>query len=115
MTRLLNIIGEKNIPFVLLTGDQPVYTLIVQLRNEKKEKFNKIIPILGPFHTQAAFAKQFEGSGLSDIFVSASIIADKLVDQAMRGKHFRRVVRALQLTYEALQRRIIRKSLDKGI
>ena len=119
MTYLLNIAEEKNIPFLLLTGDQPVYTLIVQLRNENKEKFNKIIPILGPFHTQVAFitaiAKRFEGSGLSDIFVSASIIADKSVDQAMRGKHFRRIVRALQLTYEALQRRIIRKSLDEGI
>ena len=55
MTRLLNIIEEKNIPFVLLTGDQPVYTLIVQLRNESKEKFNKIIAILGPFLTQVAF------------------------------------------------------------
>ena len=32
----------------------------------------------------------------------------------MRGKHFR-IARALQLTYEALQRRIIRKSLDEGI
>ena len=119
MTRLLNIIEDKNIPFVLLTGDQPVYTLIVQLRNENKEKFNKIIPILGPFHTQVAFitaiAKRFEGSGLSAIFVSVSIIADKSVDQTMRGKHFRRTVRALQLTYEALQRRIIRKSLDEGI
>ena len=119
MTRLLNIIEDKNTPFVLLTGDQPVYTLIVQLRNEKKEKFSKIIPILGPFHTQAAFitaiAKWFEGSGLSDTFVSASIIADKSVDQAMLWKHFRRIVRALQLTYKALQRRIIRKSLDEWI
>ena len=86
---------------------------------KNKEKFNKIVSILGPFHTQVAFitaiAKRFEGSGLSDIFVSASIIADKSVDQAMRGKHFRRMVGALQLTYEALQRRIIRKSLDEGI
>ena len=72
MTWLLKIVEEKNIPFVLLTGVQPVYTLIVQLRNENKEKFNKIIPILGSFHTQVAFitviAKRFEGSGLSDIF-----------------------------------------------
>ena len=119
ITRLLNIIEERNIPFVPLIGDQSVYTLIVQLRNETKEKFNKIIPILGPFHTQVAFitaiAKRFEGSGLSDIFVSGTIIADKWVDQAMRGKHFRRIVRALQLTYEALQQRIIRKSLDERI
>ena len=91
MTRLLNIIEERNISFVLLNDDQPVYTLIVQLRNENKEKFNKIVPILGPFHTQVAFitaiAKRFEGSGPSDIFVSASIIADKSVNKAMRGKH----------------------------
>ena len=55
MARLLNIVEEKNIPFVFLTGDQPVYTLIVQPRSENKEKFNKVIPILGPFHTQVAF------------------------------------------------------------
>ena len=115
----MNSIEEKNIPFVLLIGDQSVYTLIVQLRNENKEKFNKIIPILGPFHTQVAFitaiAKRFQESGLADIFVSASIIAEKSVEQAMRGKHFRSIVRALQLTYEVLQRRFIRKSLDERI
>ena len=47
MTCQLNIIEEKNIPFILLTGDQLVYTLIVQLRNENKKIFNKIILILG--------------------------------------------------------------------
>ena len=64
----------------------------------------KIVPMLGPFHTQVAFitaiSKRLEGSGHSDIFVSANIIADKSVDQAMRVKHFRRiVVRALQLMH----------------
>ena len=101
MPRLLLVIEEKNIPFVVLTGDQPVYTLIVQIRNECNGKFDKIIQFLGPFHTQVAFitaiARRFEGSGLTDIIVSASIIADKSVDQAFRGKHYRRVVRALQL------------------
>ena len=119
MTRLLKVIEKKELPFVLLTGDQPVYTLIVQLRNEGNGKFDKIIPILGPFHTQVAFitaiSKRFEGSGLSDLFVSAGIIADKSVDQALRGKHFRRIVRALQLTYESLQRKIIRKGIESGI
>ena len=119
MTCLLNIIEEKNIPFVFLTSDQPVYTLIVQFRNKNKEKFNKIIPIFRPFHTQVTFitanTKQFEGSGLSDTFISASIIADKSVDQAMCKKHFGRIVQALQPTYKALQQRIIRKSLDKEI
>ena len=117
MTRILKVIDEKNMSFVLLTGDQPVYTLIVQIRNENDEI--KIIPILGPFHTQVAFItaiwKTFEGSGLSDIFVSAGIIADKSVYQAMRGRHFRRIARAPQLTYESVQCRIIGKSINKGV
>ena len=62
-----------------------------------------------------SYFKRFEGSGLSDIFVSTGIIADTSIDQTMRGKHFRRIVRALQLTYESLQCRIIRMSIDKGV
>ena len=52
-----------------------------------------------------AIAKRFEGSGFSD----------KSVDQAVRGKHYRRIVRALQLMYETLQRRIIRRATDGGL
>ena len=119
MTHLLQVIDEKSLPFVLLTGDQPVYTLIVQVRNECVGMFDKIIPFLGPFHTQVAFitaiSKRFQGSGLADIVVSASIIAEKSVDQAFRGKHYRRIVRALQLMYEALQRRIIRRGVENGL
>ena len=119
MERLRKVILEREMPFCQLVGDQPVYTLIVQLRNENLEKFHNIIPVLGAFHTQVAFittiAKRFEGSGLSDIIVSADIIADKSVDSALRGKHYRRIVRALQSVYEALQRRIIRNGYANGL
>ena len=75
-------------PSLILTGDQSLYTLIVLIRNENSDKFKKITPILGPFHTQVAFmtslAKRYEGSGLSDLIVSTSIIANKSIDQAMR-------------------------------
>ena len=96
-----------------------MYTLIVQVRNECVGTFDKIIPFLGPFHTQVAFitaiSKGFQGPGLADIVVSASIIAEKSVDQAFRGKHYRRIVRALQLMYVALQRRIIRRGVENGL
>ena len=32
---------EKNMPFVLLTGDQPTYTLIVQIEMEMMEDSTK--------------------------------------------------------------------------
>ena len=93
--------------------------MIVQLRNENRERFENIIPVLGPFHTQVAFitaiSKRFEGSGLSELIVSADIVAEKSVDKALKGKHFRRAVRALQLVYEALQRCIIRNGVTAGI
>ena len=80
-----------------------MYTLIVLVRNECVGTFDKIIPFLGPFHTQVAFitaiSKRFQGSGLANIVVSASINAEKSVDQAFRGKRYRRIVRALQLMY----------------
>ena len=41
ITRLLNIIEEKNVPVFFLTGDQPVYTLIVQKQREiQQNSFN---------------------------------------------------------------------------
>ena len=118
MMRLVEIIKNKNMPFLLLTGDQPVYTIIVQLKNEQPSLFEKIIPFLGPFHAQCSFitsiSKRFSGSGLSELIVSSDMIADKSVDAALRGKHYKRIVRTLQLTYEALQRRIIKIGIENG-
>ena len=115
---MVNLIKEKNMPFLQLVGDQPVYTLIVQLRYENPDKY-KIIPILGPFHCQLSFInvinKRFRGSDLTDIIVASGIISEKSVDQAFKGKHYGRIMRALQLTYEALQRRIIRIGIEEGL
>ena len=119
MTRMVSVIEEKNMPFVQLIGDQPVYTLIVQIKNEHAARFKNIIPVLGPFHTQCSFItainKRFSGSGISDLIVSADIIAEKSIDQAFRAKHFRRIVRALQLVYESLQRGIIQLGIKEGL
>ena len=42
-------------PFQQLVGDQPVYALIFQLRNENRKAFEKTLPILGPLHSQWSF------------------------------------------------------------
>ena len=64
--RLIGVMAEKNIPFMQLVGDQPVYTLIVQLTNDNFYKFKNIVPFLDPFHTQCSFItvinKRFSGS-----------------------------------------------------
>ena len=44
----------------------------------------------------------FQGSGISDILVSAGVIVEGSVEQALRGKHYRRGVRCIMLMREAL-------------
>ena len=65
-------------PFVFMVGDLPTYKLIVQLKAENLVLFEKIIPILGPFHQQMSYMhsiyKHFKGSGMADTLVDAGVI-----------------------------------------
>ena len=55
MPCLADIIKERRMLFLQLVGNQPVYALIVQLRNENRKACEKNLPLLGPFHTQSSF------------------------------------------------------------
>lgn len=119
MCRMVTAAECKSMPFIQLVGDQPVYALIVQLKNENPEKFQLILPFLGPFHAHISFIsainKRFHGSGLSEILVAADIISEGSVDQALRGKHYNRGIRCLSLMYEVLIRRIIFRGVSEGL
>ena len=88
MCRVATMAKTKTMPFVLLVGDQPVYALIVQLKYGNQELFDRILPFLGPFHTQCSFIsainKRFDGSGLSDL-VAAEVIPEGSADSALKG------------------------------
>ena len=109
----------KSVPFVLLVGDQPVYALIVLLKYENQELFYRILPLLGPFHIQCSFMssinKRFNQSGLSDRLVAAEIIAEGSVDDALKGKRYKRGVSCFRLMYEVLVLRIIQQELNEGV
>ena len=119
MCRVATVAKTKSMPFVLLVGDQPVYALIVQLKYENQELFHRILPFLGPFHLQCSFMsavnKIFNGSGLSDLLVAAEVIAESSVDNALKGKHYKRGVWCFRLMYEVLVRRIIQQKLNEGV
>ena len=44
----------KSMPFVQLVGDQPVYTLILEIENKNNVLFEKILTVLGGFHSACA-------------------------------------------------------------
>ena len=118
LCKLAKSITEKRMPFAIIVGDHPVYVLMLELVNENVGLFNKITPFMGPFHIQMSFIyaiyKRFNGSGISDVLVAAGVIADGSVEQALRGKHFKRGMRCLKLFYEALIHLALNKRLEGG-
>ena len=102
---------EKNMPFIQVAGDQPVYTFIIELKNENREKFKLIIPVLGSFHTQMSFMytiyKHIKGSNIEDLLAEAGLITIGSVHKALMGKDYSRALRIYKLLYESLARMLI--------
>ena len=119
MLKAVDVAEKKKMPFIQFVGDQPVFTLIVELKAENPEVFVRIVPVLGPFHTQMAFMsaiyKRFQESGIEDVLVTAGLIAEGSVQQALKGKHYNRALRIYKLLYEALVRLLIRSGSEHGI
>jgi len=90
MMKINEAIIRKSMPFAVVVGNRPVYTLLVKIKNEHPQEYEKIIPFLGHFHTQScmiyAIYKRYKGNGMADVLVVAGVIAEGSVDQALRGK-----------------------------
>ena len=118
MCKLKNSMVEKSMPYSFLVGDLPTYKLILELKVENSEKYKDIIPTLGAFHQQMSYIyaiyKRFKGSGLSEVLVSAGVIVEGSVDQALKGKHYRRGLRCILLWREALIHKRLTKQLESS-
>jgi len=94
MMKITKAIQAKSMPFTVVVGDQPVNTLLVEIKSEHPQEYEKIIPFLGHFHTQGSMIyatyKRYKGS---DILVAAGVIAEGSVDQALKGKYYRHALR----------------------
>lgn len=97
-------------------GDMPTYKTIVKLKAENPQVFKDIVPIRGAFHQQMSYIyaiyKRFKGSGLADCLVTAGVVVEGSVDQALRGKHYRRGVLCIMLWREVLIHERLKKILD---
>ena len=106
MIKLVQAMEDNGMPFSFLVGDLPTYKLILELKTENSDRFVNITPVIGAFHQQMSYIyaiyKRFLGSGLSDLLISAGVIVEGSVDQALRGKHYRRGLRCIMLWREAL-------------
>lgn len=56
----------------------------------------------------SAIFKRYEGSKLEEVLVQAGVVAAGPVQQALKGKHFKRGLRCLRLFHEALTSKLIK-------
>ena len=116
MVKLEAAMLQKSIPFSFLVGDLPTYKTVIQLKAENPQMFNNIIPMLGAFHQQMSYMyavyKRFKESGIADVLVAAGVVVEGSVEQALRGKHYRRGVRCILLWREALIHQRLLKLLE---
>ena len=75
----------KNMPFIVICGCVPIYSLLVDLCSENEEKLNKILLWLG--QEILWIYKRYCGSELDKLLVIADEIAAGSVDQVLKGKH----------------------------
>ena len=99
----------KSIPFIQFVGDKPVYALI--LENKNSSLYERILPVLGGFHTASAFLSviycKLKGFGLEDLSVAAVMIEPGSVDDAIKGGHYKIEMRIHKLIHESLVRILI--------
>ncbi len=54
MLKMKGAMERKRMPFAVVVDDQPVYTLLVEIKSEHPQEYKNIILFLGPFHTKVA-------------------------------------------------------------
>ena len=52
MRRVAAAAEDKVMPCIILVGDQPVYTLVVELKSKNTNTFSNILQYVAPFHGQ---------------------------------------------------------------
>ena len=96
----MEVVELKNIPFIVICGELPVYSLLVQLCSENEGKFSKILPWFGQFHHEMSMMnatyKRHRGSELDELLLIADAVAAGSVDQTLKGKHYWRGLRCLR-------------------
>ena len=106
----------KNMPFIVVCGDLPVCSLLIELRSKNEEKIRKILPWLGQAHFEMsmmnAIYKRYRGSELDERLVIADAVAVSSVDQALKGKLYWRGLRCLRARYECLLFQLLK---DKSV
>lgn len=106
---MIQIADDLEIEYLFAHADEAINSKKLMISWENQDKYDKIIPLIGGFHTIIVnlkiLFKKYGCLGLSDWWVDAGAIADGSAAQAIEGRHYARSVRLHKQSFKALIRK----------
>lgn len=105
---LAKALGKK---YVVMTVDQALYPLLMELKWSNPEYSEMLIPRLGGLHIGMNFLKvlgqHMSDSGLQQIWEESGLLGSNSAGKVMDGKSYAKGMRAHKLTWQALWRLLL--------
>ena len=104
--RIIEVAESFNQKHVLLTVDQALFPLLMELKWVVPEYKDTLIPRLGGLHTSMYFLKvlgqHIHESGLPTIWIESGILGPRTVERTLAGKDYNKPLRVHKITLQAL-------------
>ena len=112
MDMMVQMSDDLELDFIFAHADEAINSKMLMISWIDQEKYDKIIPLMGGFHTILVnlkiMFKKYGCLGFSDWWIDAGAIAERSAVQALEGRHYARSVRLHKQSFEALLRHRIR-------
>ena len=109
--RIMQVAESFNQKHVVLTVDQALFPLLMELKWTLPDYKDTLIPRLGGLHTSMNFLKvlgqHIQDSGLPTIWIESGILGPRTVERALAGKDYNKGTRVHKITLQAMWQLIL--------
>ena len=103
LQNLTRHLGQKN---TIVTFDQAIYKLAKEIQWKRPEQFEDMVVRMGGFHIMLNYlgtiGKMVADAGVHELLVDAGLYSDATTGSILKGKQYKRAIRAHKLLREAL-------------
>lgn len=103
LQNLTRHLGQKN---TIVTFDQAIYKLAKEIQWKRPEQFEDMVVRMGGFHIMLNYlgtiGKMIADAGVHELLVDAGLYSDVTIGSILKGKQYKRAIRAHKLLREAL-------------
>ena len=100
----------------MLTVDQALFPLLMELKWVIPEYKDTLIPRLGGLHTSMNFLKaigqHIQGSGISTVWVESGIVGTRTEERVLTGSDYNKAIRVHKITLQAMWQLLLPQFLD---